>query len=220
MGGRFTGPALVSLQEDIQEGRRTAPWALVDGMVTFNTKLYVPPSSTLLHDLVADIHNDKHEGIQRTLHHDFHAPNLRSTVLDFIRGCLTCQRYKTEHLLPGGLLLPLPMPPMVWADVALNFIEGLPKVGCRSVILTVVDRFSKYRHFIPLGHPYTNETVTKVFLAEIVHLHGIPQSIVSDCDPAFTLTFWKELLTLSGVKLHMTICSTSKQMDKPKLPTR
>ncbi|RLM77946.1 hypothetical protein C2845_PM12G03110 [Panicum miliaceum] len=109
-----------------------------------------------------------------------------------------------EHLLPGGLLLPLPVPSAVWADVDMDFIEGLPKVGGKSVILTVVDRFSKYCHFIPLGHPYSAEMVAKAFSAEIVRLHGVPQSIVSDRDPVFTSGFWKELFTFSGAKLHMT----------------
>jgi len=131
-----TDPALVALREEIQAGHREEPWAVTDGLVTYNAKLYVPPTSPLLQDLVADIHNDGHEAIQRTLHRlrrDFHAPNLRSAVQEFIRGCLTCQRNKTEHLLPGGLLMPLPVPSMVWADIALDFIEGLPKVGGKSV---------------------------------------------------------------------------------------
>jgi hypothetical protein len=65
----------------------------------------------------------------------------------------------------------------VWSDVGLDFIEALPHVGGKSVILTVVDRFSKYCHFIPLAHPYSAESVAQAFFTEIVRLHGIPQSI-------------------------------------------
>ena len=54
------------------------------------------------------------------------------------------------------------------------------------------------------GHPYTDKIVAKAFFAEIVRLHGIPESLASDCDPVFTSAFWKELLTLSGAKLQMT----------------
>jgi hypothetical protein len=86
----------------------------------------------------------------------------------------------------------------------MDFIEALPRVGGKSVILTVVDRFSKYCHFIALGHPYSAESVAQAFFTEIVRLHGIPQSIVSDRDPVFTAAFWKELMRLSGVKLQMT----------------
>jgi hypothetical protein len=67
----------------------------------------------------------------------------------------------------------------------------------------VVDRFNKYCHFIPLAHPYSAESVAQVFFAEIVRLHGIPQSMVSDCDTVFTSAFWRELMRLVGTKLHM-----------------
>jgi hypothetical protein len=101
-------------------------------------------------------------------------------------------------------LLPLPVPVAVWADIALDFIEGMSKVGGKMVILTVVDRFSKYAHFIPLAHPYTAESVARVFFAEVVRLHGVPQSIVSDRDPVFTSAFWKALMAASGSKLQMS----------------
>ena len=71
----------------------------------------------------------------------------------------------------------------------MDFIEALPRVGGKSVILTIVDRFSKYCHFIPLAHPYSAESVVQAFFFDIVRLHGIPQSIVSDRDPVFTSIF-------------------------------
>jgi len=86
----------------------------------------------------------------------------------------------------------------------MDFIKALPKVGGKSVILTVVDHFSKYAHFIPLGHPYSAESVVQAFFTDIVRLHGVPQSMVSDRDPVFTLTFRRELMRLMGTKLHMT----------------
>jgi hypothetical protein len=74
-----------------------------------------------------------------------------------------------------------------------DFIEALPKVGGKSFILTVVDRFSKMAHFIPLSHPYSASSVTKAFFDSIVRLHGIPCSIVSDRDPVLTSRFWEEV---------------------------
>ncbi|XP_066381897.1 uncharacterized protein [Miscanthus floridulus] len=78
------------------------------------------------------------------------------------------------------------------------------RVRGKSVILTVVDRFSKYCHFIPLAHPYSAESVAQAFFAEVVRLHGVPQSMVSDRDTVFTSSFWQELMTLTGTKLHMS----------------
>jgi hypothetical protein len=114
---------------------------------------------------------------------------MKQVVQDFVRECVTCQRYKSEHLHPVGLLLPLPVPQGVWSVIAIDFIEALPRVRGKSVILTVVDRFSEYSHFIPLAHPYSAESVAQAFFADIIRLHGVPQSIGSDCDPIFTSTF-------------------------------
>jgi hypothetical protein len=94
----------------------------------------------------------------------------------------------------------------VWVDIAIDFVEGFPHVGGggKSVVMAAVDRFSKYTHFISLGHPYTAVSVAQAFFDNIVKLHVISCSIVSDRDPVFTSTFWKELFTFSGIKLRMS----------------
>jgi hypothetical protein len=86
----------------------------------------------------------------------------------------------------------------------MDFIEALPRVSGKSVTLTIVDRFTKYYHFIPMAHPYSAESVAQAFFSDIVRLHGIPQSIVSDRDPVFTSIFCKELMRLASIKLHIT----------------
>jgi hypothetical protein len=86
----------------------------------------------------------------------------------------------------------------------MDFIEGLPKVGDKSVILTVVDCFSKYVHFIPLGHPYTAASVARAFFDGIVQLHRLPTSIVSNQDPMFTGNVWHDLFKLADVTLRMS----------------
>jgi hypothetical protein len=87
----------------------------------------------------------------------------------------------------------------------MDFIEGLPKVHGKSVILTVMDRFSKYSHFIALSHPYTAITVAQAFFEEIVRFHGFPKFIVCDRDPVFTGNIWRDLFKLAGViKLRMS----------------
>jgi hypothetical protein len=92
----------------------------------------------------------------------------------------------------------------MWSDIAMDFVEGFPRIGGKSVVLAVVNRFSKLAHFIPLGHPYTALTVARSFFDNIVKLHGFPCSIVSDRDPVFTSTVWTELFQLAGVKLRLS----------------
>lgn len=150
-------PALVALHSELGASTRQAPWSIADGMVQFAGRLYIPADSPLLQEIVGAIHEDGHEGVQRTLHRlrrDFHFPNMKELVQDRLRTCVVCQRYKSEHMQLAGLLLPLPVPQAVWTDVALDFVEALPRVRSKSVILTIVERFSKYSHFIPLAHPY------------------------------------------------------------------
>jgi hypothetical protein len=93
---------------------------------------------------------------------------------------------------------------IVWAHVSMDFMEGFPRVNGKTIILTIMDLFSKYAHFLPMSHPYTTTSVAKVFFDAIIKLHGILESIVSDRDPVFTSKFWIELFTLSGIKLQLS----------------
>ena len=85
----------------------------------------------------------------------------------------------------------------------MDFIEGLPKYGGKTIILVLVDWISKNSHFSALNHPYTASLVSQIFMDQIFRLHGIPSSIVLDRDATFTSHFWTEIFHLSGTKLKM-----------------
>ena len=125
---------------------------------------------------------------------------MHKSVHDYVSACEVCQKTKSQALAPSGLLQPLPISCQVWDDITLDFIEGLPVSHGKDTILVVVDRLSKYAHFMTLSHPFTAKEVAEKFIDGIVKLHDMPQSIISDCDPIFISKFWQDFFTMSGTK--------------------
>lgn len=119
----------------------------------------------------------------------FYWKGLKNDVRQYVQECELCRRHKSENISPVGLLQPLPIPDIVWADIAMDFIEGLPSSKGKEVILVVVDGLSKYNHFIALSHLYRAPIVAQAFLNYICKLHGMPKSIVSERDLIFLSNF-------------------------------
>jgi hypothetical protein len=131
-------------------------------------------------------------------------PQLKKTIQDYVASCEVCAQAKTEHCKLPSLLQPLPVPPSAWHTISLDFIEGLPKSKSYDTILVVIDKLTKYAHFVCLSHPYTASNVAQAFLANIYKLHGIPSIIISDRDRIFTSAFWQELFRLTETTLNMS----------------
>ncbi|GKB58687.1 transposon ty3-G gag-pol polyprotein [Tanacetum coccineum] len=153
-----------------------------DGVWFKNDKVYLSPASSLIHQVTEDCHSSPTGG-----HFGFHK---------------TLSRIKASF--PAGLLQPLPIPAKMWTDVSMDFIEGLPLSNGYSVIMVIVDRLTKYAHFMALKHPFTAMIVAKSFIANVVRLHGVPTFIVSDRDKVFISSFWQALFKLHGTKLCMS----------------
>ena len=128
---------------------------------------------------------------------------MKKDSKQYIKECDVCQRVKHENCRPVCLLQPLPIPSKPWL-VSMDFIEGLPKSQLKSMILVVVDRLTKYAHFIALSHPYIAFKVAFVYVHFVFKLHGMPASVISDKDLIFTSRFWSELMKLQGVDLAMS----------------
>uniref|UniRef100_A0A0E0CJ49 Integrase catalytic domain-containing protein n=1 Tax=Oryza meridionalis TaxID=40149 RepID=A0A0E0CJ49_9ORYZ len=93
---------------------------------------------------------------------------------------------------------------MAWTHITMDFIEGLPKSSNKEVIWVIVDRFTKYAHFIALSHPFTSEDILELFKTHFYKFHGLPLVIASDRDRIFTSNLWKDIFAATGVKLHFS----------------
>ena len=130
---------------------------------------------------------------------------MKADIARFVARCDTCQRIKAEHQKPAGLLQPLPIPVWKWDEIGMDFVVGLPRTqkGHDSIWL-IVDRLTKSAHFIPVRINYGGEKLAKLYVENIVKLHGVPGRIVSDRGTQFTSRFWKSLHKAMGTKLDFS----------------
>ena len=87
----------------------------------------------------------------------------------------------------------------------MDFVVGLPLTSSRhNAILVVVDKLTKSAHFIPVRDTYDVTDVARVFINEIVRLHGVPKKIISDRDPKFTSRFWTSMQSALGTEMNLS----------------
>ncbi|GJU57552.1 transposon ty3-G gag-pol polyprotein [Tanacetum coccineum] len=154
------------------------------GEMVFGRANFLSPLLPLLPTVLEDsslLLEGGHFGFHKTLakvKQSFWWVGLKERLKRFIRECSVCQRFKTDSMKPAGLLQPLPIPERVWEDVSMDFVEGLPNSNGFTAVMVVVDRLSKYAHFVPLRHPFTAATIAREFVSNIVRLHGVPSTVM------------------------------------------
>jgi len=130
---------------------------------------------------------------------------MKKDIAEFVYACLVFQKTKIEHQKLSGLMQPLFVPEWKWDSISMDFVGALPKTvkGFNS-IWVIVDRLTKSAHFIPIKTGMSVARLVEIYIEQVVRLHGIPSSIVSDQDPRFTSTFWESLLAALGTKLRLS----------------
>lgn len=161
----------------------------------YDGRLVLPKNSSFISKFLKEFHSSPYRG-----HFNFFRTYKRAAMVLFWEGmkanirkyvaeCDLCQRVKYQALSPVRLLQSLPLPTQIWQDILMAFIMGLPKAGNVDTILVVVDRMTKYSHFLILKHLFSAVDVAQKFIREIVRLHGFPRSIISDRDRIFMSQF-------------------------------
>jgi hypothetical protein len=179
-----------------------ANYKLRDWLLYFKGRIVIAPTSMLKYEILHEFHASKlagHLGVLCTfkrLSQNFYWEAMKVDVQAYVSACDVCQRNKSETRSPVRLLQPLPVPNQVWKDISLNFIDGLPMFVEKDSILVVVDCLTKYDHFFVLSHPYLAKKIAETFVSGVLKLHGVPRSIISDQDPIFISSFWREFFKL------------------------
>jgi hypothetical protein len=201
--------------ENCREGRTWQKFVLREGLLYRANKLCVPASSVRLL-LLQEAHGGGligHFGVKKTedvLSTHFYWPWMWRDVESYVSRCTTCNKAKSQ-LNPHGLYLPLHVPRAPWEDISMDFILGLPRTKRSDSVFVVVDRFSKMAHFIPCHKTDNASHVADLFFTEIVRLHGVPNTIVSDRDAKFLSHFWRTL----WFKLEQSCCFLLLVIPKP-----
>ncbi|WRX17141.1 Reverse transcriptase domain - like 10 [Theobroma cacao] len=127
----------------------------------------------------------------RTIKESYWWSGMKRDIAEFVAKCLTCQQIKAEHQKPSGTLQPIPFPEWKWEHVTMDFELGLSWTQSgKDAIWVIVDRFTKSAHFVAIHSTYSIEKLAKLYIDEVVRLHGVIVSIVSNRDPRFTSRFW------------------------------
>jgi hypothetical protein len=182
-------------------------FSLSRGIIRLHNRIWIGSNTALQTKLISALHHGAvgdHSGIAATYQRVkklFAWTGQKAAVEEFVRQCEVCQHAKHENIKSAGKLQPLPVPLLPWQDISMDFIEGLPKSEGFEVIMVVVDRLTKFAHFVPLKHPFTAAQVAQALWDNVIKLHGVPLTIVSDRDKIFTSSVWRVMLSTAGTKL-------------------
>ena len=176
--------------------------SIVDGLVYFRNRLFVPDSPELRLEVVHRTHSTGpagHPGRVKTLdllNRTYWWPGMSQFTAKFVKDCALCFRTKTPRSAPPGFLKPLELPARPWTDISVDYLVDLPECARHGRIykhiLVVVDRLTKMRHCIPVTG-LTTEELVDAFITNVYKLHGTPDSIVSDRGTQFVSDFWRRL---------------------------
>ncbi|GJS33672.1 ty3-gypsy retrotransposon protein [Tanacetum coccineum] len=169
------------LHQQLDQGIAAEGFRRQEGLVIFLDRYFVGKESKLKPRFLREYHDTPslgHGGVKKMmvgLATMFYWRGMHKSVEEYIKNCRICQQTKYSTQAVGGYLQPLATPSAVWEDVSMDFITGMSLSKGFTVVLVVVDRFSKYAHFAPLTAGFNAHKVAE---------------------------FWTQLFKLSGTQLN------------------
>lgn len=188
----YFGPIVAVLkgEESMKRKMTEERFALEDGLLYFNvgvglddtnTRLCVPNNESRS-QLISEAHGSAHEGTYKAylrLASDYYWPHMFRHVKNMVRKCVNCQYSRPENRATAGPLRPLQVPENRWSSISMDFITGFPASEGHDMIMVVVDRLTKRAHFIPTNKHLDGPGCAKLYVDNVVRLHGVPEDLVS-----------------------------------------
>ena len=180
-----------------REGKETDFSMNEDGFLYYRDRVCVPNDDELKKSILKEAHigsfamHPSSTKMYKYLKTSYRWSEMKRDVSEFVTKCMVCQKVKAEHQVPSGLLQPIRIPEWKWDRITMDFMVGLLLTERKhDSVWVVVDRLTKPAHFLSVRTDYSLDKLAELYIKEIVQLHGIPMSIISDRDPRFTSRFW------------------------------
>ena len=182
-----------------------------DDIRRLENRIWVPNLEGLRERILHEAHKSKyvmHPGgdkMYQNLRSHYWWNGMKKDIALYVSKCLTCLQVKAEHQKPAGLLQQLEIPIWKWEMITMDFVTKLPVTRHQNdAIWVIVDRLTKSAHFIPMKETFSMDRLACLYVDNIVALHGVPLSIISDRDSRFTSKFWQSFQKALGTKLNLS----------------
>ncbi|XP_075074917.1 uncharacterized protein LOC107780957 [Nicotiana tabacum] len=195
---QFEDLELVKIKESIPFQKKQLFEQSDNGILKYKGRWCVPNVGELRKQIMTEMHQSRysvHPGstkMYNDLRQLYWWNDMKKDIATFVAQCPNYQQVKAEHQKPGWLLQNIEIPAWKWESINMDFITGF-RNSCRkfNFIWVIVDRLTKSAHFLPVRTTYPAEDYASLYIKEIVRLHGVPFSIISDRGAEFTANFWR-----------------------------
>nr|GEY66926.1 putative reverse transcriptase domain-containing protein [Tanacetum cinerariifolium] len=188
------GGMLIENSKDPEKPRKEKLELRVDETLCLNNRSWLPCYGDMRTLIIHESHKSKYSihPSSDKMYQDkkllYWWPNMKADIATYVNKCLTCLKAKAKHQKPSCLLVQPEILQWKWDNITMNFLTKLPKIQSgNDTIWVVVDRLTKFAHFLPMKETNPIDKLARLYLEEVVMRHGIPVSIICDRDPRLKL---------------------------------
>jgi len=182
-------------------------------VLRYQGRLCVPNVGELRKQILIESHNSRYflyPGATK-MYHDlqelFWWNGMKRDIADFVAKCPNFQQVKVEHQKLRGMTQEINIPICNWEVINMDFITRIPRTQKQhDSIWVIVNRVTKSAQFLAVKTTDSVKDYAKLFVNDIVWLHGVTLSIISDRGPQFTSHFWKSFQ--KGLSTQVNLSTT------------